>query len=510
MVDSTPSYYSTLDSCTEGDSVENGDWGSTEHDEDDNREDAHVKAASVEGRRRFQRQQRLLRLLRSLATELSAVDARGLTPLHYAIANQNASMVYLLCAYGATFIFASKQTEEHLVGHPVVEVVAAAALGGGAGAGSGGAGSSSMASGSDRDSLRHAATTSTVVVSPTTPSTTGTFMAARGEKGASAWPHVNAPQALSATVPAPVFATTIGGDGRGGIGLGATAAAAAAAPSIRAATDVLAYFSEYYHAQLTPAAQAALHKTAKAGSAEYLLLHLPTREKREAEQWTDLPPRLLHATLPPMTPATAATSSPTSPSQMTAAMAPGSIGMLQSPPPSCGSFVSSQQQQLQQHTTMAATLIEALGLGRDGSFTAAAPAATSVPNALGEMGQDARDTASPGEAVLSLTATDPVALPAATTATGEAVRKEDEAPQQRRMVGTAAPATTGRATSTREATESVVCDLLEPHDVFLTHVVRNPAKADSIVRAAMEGTALRYLFQASLALSSTERCESGE
>ncbi|XQJ24437.1 hypothetical protein NXY56_000327 [Leishmania guyanensis] len=54
------------------------------------------------------------------------------------------------------------------------------------------------------------------------------------------------------------------------------------------------------------------------------------------------------------------------------------------------------------------------------------------------------------------------------------------------------------ASSPNVATAARVYTLLGPHDVFLTHVVHNPTKAESMVRAARVGTALRYPFLASI------------
>jgi hypothetical protein len=250
-------------------------------------------------------------------------------------------------------------------------------------------------------------------------------------------------------------------------------------------------------------------------------------------------------------------------------------GVLPSSPPSSpSSFASPAQQRpvqslkhsFDQPTTMAATLTEALGLGVNGSFTAAAA------DALSSMGNNSHN--------LDLTATSPTravsAAEVATNTEGEGVpvskndsfqalqaqlmSREDEA-LHRMVSGMGAdvpasnsiaiplPSLTGSAGDARSADESrgdggslhdadrravttvsappsssssaeavgnaaktssssataanAAYALLEPHDVFLTHMVRSPAKADSILRAAMEGTALRYLFQASLTSTST-------
>ncbi|CAJ1005533.1 hypothetical protein Q4I28_000853 [Leishmania naiffi] len=54
------------------------------------------------------------------------------------------------------------------------------------------------------------------------------------------------------------------------------------------------------------------------------------------------------------------------------------------------------------------------------------------------------------------------------------------------------------ASSPSVATAAVVYTLLGPHDVFLTHVVHNPIKAESMVRSTRVGTALRYPFLVSI------------
>lgn len=637
MATSAPSYYSTGERHGGGSMMEAGD----RNDGDEAAVDvSDTGAATAELRRerlrRFQQQQRLLQLLSALATELNAVDTRGLTPLHYAIANQNASMVYLLCAYGATFIFASPQTEEHLVGHPV-EVVAAAAVAAyeGGEADAGGV-VSSATSASDveggRGVVNGASTLSTTASTVTvTPNATfapprGSSSGATGSKPSGAWTFVNVKDAAagagSPSASSPLFSPAAASSPASL----ATVRAQLAAPAITVATDVLSFFSEQHFTQLTPATQEALRRAAKTGSAEYLLLRLPTRAEQAMERQalaqdlatrhaaeggavggTGAPSQRHHASLPPF--------APSAPPPAAAA----AVAMASSPPSSCSSFSSpltshQQQQQQQQHqppalktsftqpTTMAATLTEALGLGVNGSFTAAA--ATSALSAVpweGDATDRKHDTPSSaagtpvdasgkspsfttedglqglqaqlvdqegmalqrmvgggGDGTLrgsvhGSSTNNSIAIPLPSSATpherrggGSGFGEEDHMggmmamKDADRQSGTSPPSSSGAAAvtpfieqivsldappgkpaSNSAASASLPADsgvaapplstdgwdagtdyaVLEPHDVFLTHMVRNPARADSIVRAAMEGTALRYLFQATIASS---------
>ncbi|XQJ24438.1 hypothetical protein NXY56_000328 [Leishmania guyanensis] len=157
-------------------------------------------------------QQSTLRLLCTLSAELNAVDAHGLTPL--------------LCAYGATLLFASEQTEAQLVGHSA-EVIAAAAV------------------------VEHHTGGGNVVTSVTA----GTEPAASQER------------LLNVT------ATTDSMSSRSSLPTAWTSPRAQlSAPAIAVTTNAVSSLGERYYTQLTPSTQEVLRQAAKSGSAEYLLL----------------------------------------------------------------------------------------------------------------------------------------------------------------------------------------------------------------------------------------------
>ncbi|CAC44921.1 hypothetical protein LMJF_04_0600 [Leishmania major strain Friedlin] len=525
---------------------------------------ASVSASDEEKprRRKQHRQQSALRLLRALSAELNAVDTRGLTPLHYAIANQNASMVYLLCAYGATFAFASEQTEAHLMGRSAEVIAAAAAV-------------EHHTDGCDMV---------TVVASDTQPA------ASQEELQSTTAPTDSMSQASSLPT-----AWTY-------------ARAQLSSPSINVSTDTLSSLGKIYYAQLTPSTQEALRRAAKAGSAEYLL-RMPTQEDREAErQQRKLPsplpvseardaartnpqrsvsPLAPHAVLSPAAPTTtvmSATVAEREDSPATAQLRSTSPVMV---PVSCLTAAS------QQPTTMAATLTAALGISDadvatrataappDAFLSAKEPLAKASMmtggvkdgggggDALGAQlqthlihqeirtlqsmiagndsgsvnGEDLAACLRPPpqrlrtspNADVSLDETEDEATAAANLMVGRPFKQDvgQETPRQPNASSSSAPKTSAAmrtpaaatsvgaeaasstgvteptqgargaavppsSPSSNAAAAAVEYTLLEPHDVFITHVVRNPAKAETIMRAAMEGTALRYLFLASV------------
>ncbi|KPA75539.1 hypothetical protein ABB37_08429 [Leptomonas pyrrhocoris] len=597
---SAPSYYSALGQYTEGESNNAGEKGGGDFVLD-------------ERWRRFrheQQQQRLRQLLTALASELNAVDTRGLTPLHYAIANQNAGMVYLLCAYGATFVFASEETESQLVGRSVKAVAAEAAMVAALednSSNSNGTATFSVTSGSDSEgslaaSMVHvdgAPTVSPMMASTVIVSPTGMLTPARSEK-------------TGTTAPAATRARTTA----------AALRAQLADSGIVAAADILARYSEHYAGQLTPATREALRQAAKAARAEPLLRHLPTREAQEGGRLDashdglqrDAPPRVgtsplqLHSTQPPIA-STTASATPATTAELggddgcVPATSTTVAVSLTTPPPSTSlsSSLSAFPQLLPPQrpppltqfvappSTIAATLTEALGLGVSSIFAVAAAGALRELNVAGQQGT--RESV-PAVASASSTPTPQSTMAAPTEAAMMASRRnklhdlqahlvEQEERALQQMVGGAravsrcnnnnnssvatpllpppptassararestgeekmargntalpspafaatptgdvaaaaavesavassgaasrcsaasspsAPATATAATAAADAQNAVEYAMLEPHDVFVTHVVRNPAKADSMVRAAMEGTALRYLFQA--------------
>ncbi|TPP42999.1 Ankyrin repeats (3 copies) family protein [Leishmania donovani] len=529
-------------------------------------ERASVSASDEEkprGRRQH-RQQSTLRLLRTLSAELNALDTRGLTPLHYAIANQNASMVYLLCAYGATFVFASEQTEAHLMGRSAEVIAAAAAV---------------EHHTDDCDMM-------TVAASDTQPA------ASQDELQSTTAPTDFMSQARSLPT------------------AWAYARAQLSSPSINVSTDTLSSFGKRYYAQLTPPMQEALRRAAKTGSAEYLLW-MPTQEDREAE-------RQQRKLLSPLPVSEARDAVPTNPQRSVSLLAPhavlspaaptttvmsATVAKRSSPanaqlhsaspvmvPASCLTVAS------QRPTTMAATLTAALGISDADVATRAAATApdaflsTEEPLAKASMmtgsvkdgsgGGDAlgaqlqthlihqdiktlqsmiagkasskvnggsgedlaaclhpppqRLRASPN-ADVSLDEAKDEATVAANLMAGRSFKQDvaRETPRQPNASSSSAPKTSAAmrtpaaatsvgaegtgstgiteltrgargaavppsSPSSNAAAAAVEYTLLEPHDVFITHVVRNPAKAESIMRAAMEGTALRYLFLASV------------
>ncbi|AYU75838.1 Ankyrin repeat, putative [Leishmania donovani] len=529
-------------------------------------ERASVSASDEEkprGRRQH-RQQSTLRLLRTLSAELNALDTRGLTPLHYAIANQNASMVYLLCAYGATFVFASEQTEAHLMGRSAEVIAAAAAV-------------EHHTDGCDM---------MTVAASDTQPA------ASQDELQSTTAPTNFMSQAWSLPT------------------AWAYARAQLSSPSINVSTDTLSSFGKRYYAQLTPPMQEALRRAAKTGSAEYLLW-MPTQEDREAE-------RQQRKLLSPLPVSEARDAVPTNPQRSVSLLAPhavlspaaptttvmsATVAKRSSPanaqlhsaspvmvPASCLTVAS------QRPATMAATLTAALGISDADVATRAAATApdaflsTEEPLAKASMmtgsvkdgsgGGDAlgaqlqthlihqdiktlqsmiagkasskvnggsgedlaacshpppqRLRASPN-ADVSLDEAKDEATVAANLMAGRSFKQDvaRETPRQPNASSSSAPKTSAAmrtpaaatsvgaegtgstgiteltrgargaavppsSPSSNAAAAAVEYTLLEPHDVFITHVVRNPAKAESIMRAAMEGTALRYLFLASV------------
>ncbi|KAG5512200.1 hypothetical protein GH5_07683 [Leishmania sp. Ghana 2012 LV757] len=518
------SYYSSLHSATT--------TTATALHESRSAEPAERSIASASDVEKYNRcgQESTLRLLRAISTELNAIDTRGLTPLHYAIANRNASMVYLLCAYGATFVFASEQTEVDLTGHSAEVIAATVAVDRHSGGGDAGA---SVEAGiesatSQEDMLTPTANTNSMSPAPSLLPT--------------AW--------TSARVQLSAAAVTV-------------------------ATDALFSLGERYYAQLSPSTQEALRQAAKSGSAEYLLLWMPTQDEREAE-------RQLLAAPPVSETADTATASfqhiaspsalhpPVSPAVPTNTIASAASGRRHSPenddlhsapspvvvPPSCLPVTS------QQPATMAATLTAALGINDASLVTRATVAPSNAPitsekplakttmmaggasvdegsgdaplaylqahlvdqntKALQSMvagkansnGDDVRgegivnSSRSPSpclrassDADVSLSEIKNEAMVTVNAEAGKSSKRcaARKTPLQCSLSSSPASGTAAVPPSSPDAAAAAPeFTLLEPHDVFLTHVVRNPAKADSIVRAAMEGTALRYLFLASV------------
>ncbi|KAG5507895.1 hypothetical protein JIQ42_07186 [Leishmania sp. Namibia] len=518
------SYYSSLHSATK--------TTATAMHESRSAEPAERSTASASDAEKHNRcgQESTLRLLRAISAELNAIDTRGLTPLHYAIANRNASMVYLLCAYGATFVFASEQTEVDLTGYSAEVIAATVAVDRHSGGGDSGA---SVEAGIEP------ATSQEDMLTPTTNT--------------------------NSMSPAPSLLPTAWTSAR----------AQLSAAAVTVATDALFSFGERYYAQLSPSTQEALRRAAKSGSAENLLLWMPTQDEREAERQLLAAPRVSetadtatasfqHIASPP------ALHPPMSPAVPTNTIASAASGRRHSPenddlhsapspvvvPPSCLPVTS------QQPATMAATLTAALGINDASLVTRATVAPSNAPmtterplakttmmagsasvdegsgdaplaylqahlidqdtKALQSMvagkansnGDDvsgegiANSSRSPSPCLRASSDADvslsEIKNEAMVTVNAEAGRSSKrcaarETPLQCSVPSSPASATAAVPPSSPDAAAAAPeYTLLEPHDVFLTHVVRNPAKADSIVRAAMEGTALRYLFLASV------------
>ncbi|KAG5511655.1 hypothetical protein JKF63_07252 [Porcisia hertigi] len=471
--------------------------------------------------------QSTLWLLRTLSAELNAVDARGLTPLHYAIANRNARMVYLLCAYGATFLFASEETMTHFLRHSAEAIAAAAAA---VGRRSGGDNRATSATASSEHIARQSGALS---------STTANAAAAVGDSLAAATQST-----LSAFPPA------------------------SAAAAIAAATVAISSSGERYYARLTPTTRAALRQVAKTSSAEYLL-GISAQEEREAErqqqqllctppvpetadtprgsaQHTGLP--LL--SLPPVVPTTTTTTMACGATGgKTGSLTKDNVHSTSSPMTKTASRFPTPPSP--QPATMAATLTAALGI-IDDARAAARPMPTWPGASL--TGERVPSTTEDGA---SVDGADADALPvqlqswlidqdiqtlqsmiagytrsssSINGSGGEGPAARPHSPPQRLYAGlnldeardettiaanavadtpsiqyinrehplhfdtSSSAVLTPAAVSTSDLPATVEHTLLEPHDVFLTHVVRNPVKAHSIVCAAVEGTALRYLF----------------
>ncbi|KAK7202069.1 Ankyrin repeat [Novymonas esmeraldas] len=481
-----------------------------------------------------ERRQQTLRLLRAIADEVNAVDACGLTPLHYAIAHENASMVYLLCAYGATFVFASEATETHLMKHPAEAVAAAVAEerhtssggndnnnNGGGGGGGGG------------------------VV---------TFVAA----SAATDDRPAAPPPRGGILSSPATATAAWTSAR----------AKLSTPAITTASTALSAASAHHHARLTPATRDALRRVAKAGNAEQLLRWMPTEAERAVEERqllqqhqqrhdgahaapanpaegnTSWPP-------PPQHPQqhqqhgprshtsasdTAETASATSQRFAPTRVQPTGLASVRVPSSTTtataiATAAATAATAADPHapTTMAATLTAALGID-----DVAGGGGTAVAGDTPGAGAELRTTGDGVDVVslrMRLVDDEDRALQtmvgggggsegASCHAEGEGAADSDPlgptAPATSlRLLSTAASSSTSTTTASAsnavasaaggadaaaaaEATTVPAYTLLEPHDVYLTHVVRNPTTADSVVRAAMEGTALRYLHLTSL------------
>ncbi|CBZ23292.1 hypothetical protein LMXM_04_0600 [Leishmania mexicana MHOM/GT/2001/U1103] len=474
-------------------------------------------SASDEKRSLRRRQQSTLWLLRTVSAELDALDARGLTPLHYAIANQNAGMVYLLCAYGATFIFASEQTAAYLVGRST-EVVAAAAA------------AERRTDGCDMVTL---------VASDIQP-------AASREK-------------LQSTT-APTDSTST--DALSSLG---ERYYAQLTPSTQEALRRAAKAGSAEYLLWMPTQEdretERQHQT--------LLSTLPMSEARDAARTNSqhsVPPLAPHAVLSPAAPTTTVMSAAAADRYSPENAQRHSTSPVMAPI-SCLTTAS------QRPTTMAATLTVALGISDadvatratatppDASLSAEEPLAKASAMTGGVKdggdGGDALDVqlqthlihqdiktvqsiiagkaSGSGEdlaaclhpppqrlrpgpnADVSLDEAKAGATAAANLMAGRFFKQDvtrETSLQSNASSSTAAMRTPAAATSVgadgasstggvKERTQgvrgaAVEYTLLEPHDVFLTHVVRNPAKAESIMRAAMEGTALRSLFLASI------------
>ncbi|KAG5486590.1 hypothetical protein CUR178_07957 [Leishmania enriettii] len=518
------SYYSSLHSATTTTATAMHESGSAEPAE------SPTASASDVGKHSCCRQESTLRLLRAISAELNAIDTRGLTPLHYAIANRNASMVYLLCAYGATFVFASEQTEVDLTGHSAEVIAATFAVDRHSGGGDAGASAEAGIEPATRQEDMLTPTANTNSMSPT-PSLLPT-----------AWTSAHAQRSAAA---------------------------------VTVATDALFSLGERYYAQLSLSTQEALRRAARSGSAEYLLLWMPTQDEREAErQLLAAPPvsetadtataSFQHIASPP------APHPPMSPAVPTNTIGSAASGRRHSPenddlhsaqspvvkPPSCLSVTS------QQPATMAATLTAALGINDASLVTRATVAPSNAPmtsegpfaktmmmagsasvdegsgdaplaslqahlidqdtKALQSMvagkanrnGDDvsgegfANSSRSPSpslrsscDADVSLSETKNETM---VTVNAEAGKSSKQCAARETLLQCSVSSPPASATavvppsSSGAAAAAPEYTLLEPHDVFLIHVVRNPAKAESIVRAATEGTALRYLFLASV------------
>ncbi|KAG5487494.1 hypothetical protein LSCM1_07449 [Leishmania martiniquensis] len=489
-------------------------------------------------------QESTLRLLRALSLELNAIDTRGLTPLHYAIANQSASMVYLLCAYGATFVFASEETESYLTRHSAEVIAATVAADRHSG---GGDAETFVKTGMEPATSQEGIPRPTATTSPTSP----------------------------ATLLLPTAWTS--------------ARALRSAPAVTVATDALLSLGEHYYAQLTPSTQEALRQAAKSGAAKHLLYRMPTQEECEAERRQLPPPSASpvseavesasdsrqHRGLPPTPHPPPSPAVPTNKTADTSAVC-AHVRETRSPPSPLSPVAVPPARRpgiSQQPATMAVTLTAALGISNSSPVRRAAAAAPPDACLVGEKSlgkttmmasgagadSDSRDAplahlqaylieqeakalqsmvagkagrsrgndGSGGGTIASLRSP-PQYLRRCPNADGSLEAKGEatvalnavaggpsrqstarETPLQCNASNSSASTTTAAMHAPAATTTDGVAvsptspadadyTLLEPHDVFLTHVVRDPAKADSMVRAAIEGTALRYLFLASL------------
>ncbi|GET85666.1 hypothetical protein LtaPh_0405900 [Leishmania tarentolae] len=476
-------------------------------------------------RRGPHRQQGTLHLLRQLSAELNAFDTRGLTPLHYAIANQNASMVYLLCAYGATFVFASEETETHPMRHSA-ELIAAAAT-------------AERHTGScDRDKV----------------AASNTQLAASQEEPGSVAVTTDSMAPASSLPTAWTYAR-----------------AQLSTPPIGRSTGALSSLGECAYAQLPPSTQQAIRQAANTGSAVHLLW-MPTQEEREAErrqqqqQLFTLPvseernvacakaqhsaPLLAsHALLSSAAPAITvvrATAggtesppnnllhSPVPPDTLLAAEEPlAKPTVMADDVRGSGGGENALSAQLQTHVlsqdmkTLQPRIAGKPGSSNNngGSFATSwrwHPKRLPTSPDAGVSLDEAKDE--PAVAVDVITGTpfkqdvgyeaplqsnassssEPNTLVSMRTPTATTTVDAEDAlltgvKEVTQGVRKAAVPFSSSSTSSNAAAAAAAVEyrLLAPHDVFLMHVVRDPAKAEGILRAAMEGTALRYLFLAS-------------